>query len=84
MAILRDRFSGTGLTTHAIDRIALFRQDDASSRFRSVRHFILEQMQDQAVNSIDLPAGLSAGLTRSDHSQQVCLLRYLARLRYPN
>jgi putative phosphonate metabolism protein len=50
MAILRDRFSGIGLTTLTIDRIALFRQDHASSRFRIVRHFILKQTQDQATN----------------------------------
>jgi putative phosphonate metabolism protein len=33
MAMLRSRFVATGLTALAIDRIALFRQDDADSRF---------------------------------------------------
>jgi putative phosphonate metabolism protein len=36
VAWLRERFAATGLTTLAIDRIALFRQDDAASRFRIV------------------------------------------------
>ena len=35
-AWLRERFAATGLTTLAIDRIALFRQDDAASRFRII------------------------------------------------
>jgi putative phosphonate metabolism protein len=46
MAMLRDRFSATGLKTLAIDRIALFRQDDASSRFRIIRHSALERIAD--------------------------------------
>ena len=33
LTILRDRFSAIGLTTLAIDRIAVFRQNDAASRF---------------------------------------------------
>jgi putative phosphonate metabolism protein len=45
MAMLRDRFSAIGLKTLAIDRIALFRQDAADSRFRIIRHYVLEQMQ---------------------------------------
>lgn len=36
VAWLRERFAATGLTTLAIDRIALFRQDDGASRFRTV------------------------------------------------
>jgi putative phosphonate metabolism protein len=39
MAMLRSRFSTTGIEALAIDRIALFRQDDAASRFRIVEHW---------------------------------------------
>ena len=42
MAILRNRFSAIGLKTLAIDRIAVFRQDDADSRFRVVTHYVLK------------------------------------------
>jgi putative phosphonate metabolism protein len=41
LAMLRGRFSKTGLTMLAIDRIALFRQDDAHARFRIVNHWKL-------------------------------------------
>jgi putative phosphonate metabolism protein len=41
VAWLRDRFSETGLKTLAIDRIALFRQDDTASRFRIIEHWPL-------------------------------------------
>jgi Protein of unknown function (DUF1045) len=41
VAMLRDRFSATGLKTLAIDRLALFRQDDTASRFRIVGHWPL-------------------------------------------
>jgi putative phosphonate metabolism protein len=41
LTILRNRFSALGLKTLAIDRIALFRQDDACSRFRIVNHWKL-------------------------------------------
>jgi 2'-5' RNA ligase len=41
LAMLQNRFSALGLTTLAIDRIALFRQDDASLRFRIVSHWKL-------------------------------------------
>jgi putative phosphonate metabolism protein len=44
MAMLRDRFSAIGLKTLAIDRIALFRQDAADSRFRIIRHCALQQI----------------------------------------
>jgi putative phosphonate metabolism protein len=36
LTMLRNRFLALGLTTLAIDRIAVFRQDDANARFRSV------------------------------------------------
>ena len=36
LTMLRNRFSALGLTTLAIDRIAVFRQDDADARFRIV------------------------------------------------
>jgi putative phosphonate metabolism protein len=41
LAMLRARFSEIGLSTLAIDRIALFRQDDADARFRIVDHWRL-------------------------------------------
>lgn len=43
LAMLRDRFSAIGLETLAIDCIALFRQDNADTRFRIVGHFSLAQ-----------------------------------------
>jgi len=46
MAMLQSRFVATGLATLAIDRIALFRQDDADSRFRIVRSYDLTEVQD--------------------------------------
>ena len=47
LAMLRDRFAALGLTSLAIDRIALFRQDDADSRFRIVRQYVITQARDQ-------------------------------------
>ena len=44
--ILQERFALLEITTLSIDRIALFRQDDADSRFRIVRHCALERIQD--------------------------------------
>ena len=41
LAMLRERFATLGLATLAIDRIALFRQDDAGSRFRILDQFVL-------------------------------------------
>jgi putative phosphonate metabolism protein len=41
LAMLRGRFTALGLAALAIDRIALFRQDDAGSRFRSLQQFSL-------------------------------------------
>jgi len=41
LTMLRDRFSAIGLTTLAIDRIAVFRQNDAASRFQVVDHWKL-------------------------------------------
>src|SRR5262249_17801553 len=41
LANLRRRFAATGLATLAIDTIALFRQDDANSRFRVIGHWPL-------------------------------------------
>jgi putative phosphonate metabolism protein len=41
LAMLKDRFSALGLKTLSIDRIALFRQDDADSRFRVVGTYVL-------------------------------------------
>jgi putative phosphonate metabolism protein len=39
LAMLRERFAAIGLTRLAIDGIALFRQDSASSRFRIIGHW---------------------------------------------
>jgi putative phosphonate metabolism protein len=36
VSMLRDRFAATGLARLAVDAIALFRQDDATSRFRII------------------------------------------------
>ena len=41
LTMLKDRFSALGLKTLAIDRIALFRQDDAGSRFRIAGAYVL-------------------------------------------
>jgi putative phosphonate metabolism protein len=41
LTMLRDRFSTIGLTTLAIDRIAVFRQNDAAARFQVVNHWKL-------------------------------------------
>jgi putative phosphonate metabolism protein len=43
LAMLKDRFSALDLKTLAIDRIALFRQDDADSRFRIVGTYVLRE-----------------------------------------
>ena len=41
LAMLQGRFSGIGIRQLAVDRIALFRQDDAGSRFRIVSQWRL-------------------------------------------
>jgi putative phosphonate metabolism protein len=41
LPILQRRFAALGMTTLAIDRIALFRQDNADSRFRIIGHYAL-------------------------------------------
>jgi len=41
LTMLRERFSTIGLANLAIDRIALFRQNDADSRFQIVNHWKL-------------------------------------------
>jgi 2'-5' RNA ligase len=45
VTMLRKRFSATGIKTLAVDRIALFSQNDADSRFRILRHYVLAPMQ---------------------------------------
>jgi putative phosphonate metabolism protein len=45
VTMLRQRFSAMGLETLAVDRIALFSQNEADSRFRILRHYILAPMQ---------------------------------------
>ncbi|WP_454625555.1 DUF1045 domain-containing protein [Bradyrhizobium cenepequi] len=39
--MLRERFAAVRLATLAVDRLALFRQDDAASRFRIIAHWPL-------------------------------------------
>jgi putative phosphonate metabolism protein len=39
VALLRERFAALDLRVLAVDRIAVFRQDDAGSRFRVLAHF---------------------------------------------
>jgi putative phosphonate metabolism protein len=41
LAMLRDRFAALGLASLAIDQLALCRQDDADSRFRILKQFVL-------------------------------------------
>jgi putative phosphonate metabolism protein len=43
LPILQQRFAALEITALAIDRIALFRQDDAASRFRIIGHYALAQ-----------------------------------------
>jgi len=43
LTMLRERFATIGLTSVAIDGIALFRQDDAASRFRIIGHWQLRR-----------------------------------------
>jgi hypothetical protein len=43
LTMLRNRFSELGLSSLAIDRIAVFRQDMAASRFRVVKHWKLRK-----------------------------------------
>jgi putative phosphonate metabolism protein len=43
LALLRERFAALDLRELAIDRIAVFRQDDAGARFRVVTHFSLNR-----------------------------------------
>jgi putative phosphonate metabolism protein len=43
LTMLRNSFSATGLKTLAIDRIAVFRQENADSRFRIVKHWQLRR-----------------------------------------
>lgn len=44
LEMLRDRFRDTGIRDLAIDRIALFRQDDPARRFRVIGHWPLRGM----------------------------------------
>jgi len=50
VTILRTRFAELGLTRLAIDRIALFRQQDADSRFRFVAHWKLRGRESAGSN----------------------------------
>jgi hypothetical protein len=43
LAMLRNSFSAVGLKTLAIDRIAVFRQENANSRFRIVKDWQLRR-----------------------------------------
>jgi putative phosphonate metabolism protein len=42
--MLRERFAAIRLATLAVDRLALFRQDDAASRFRIIAHWPLRAL----------------------------------------
>jgi putative phosphonate metabolism protein len=42
LTMLRPHFAALNISTLAIDRLAVFRQDDAGSRFRIVRHYALQ------------------------------------------
>jgi putative phosphonate metabolism protein len=46
LAILRERFAALDLAALAVDRIALFRQDDAASRFGVIGHYALRSARD--------------------------------------
>jgi putative phosphonate metabolism protein len=46
LTVLRQRFAALKITALAVDRIALFRQDGADSRFRIVKHHALERAGD--------------------------------------
>jgi putative phosphonate metabolism protein len=59
LAMLQNRFSAIGLQTLAVDRIALFRQDDDHSRFRILNQFVLEQ-----VSYEPLPLSATSGTDR--------------------
>ena len=43
LTMLRDRFAVIGLAALAIDRIAVFRQDNAASRFQVLNHWTLDK-----------------------------------------
>jgi len=45
LAILRQRFATLDMNSIAVDRLALFKQSDSSSRFRSVQHYSLTRAQ---------------------------------------
>jgi len=49
LATLRQRFSEIGIERLAIDRIVLFRQDDASSRFRIIGQWLLREQRSSAI-----------------------------------
>jgi putative phosphonate metabolism protein len=44
LTLLQDQFAELGHSTLAIDRIAVFRQDDAQSRFRIIAHYGLQPL----------------------------------------
>jgi putative phosphonate metabolism protein len=50
LTMLQQRFAALKLTTLAVDRIALFRQNDAGSRFRIVGHYALAQTSAQSLS----------------------------------
>jgi putative phosphonate metabolism protein len=50
LTILQQRFATLNITTLAVGRIALFRQNDAASRFRIVGHYGLAQTSAQSLS----------------------------------
>jgi putative phosphonate metabolism protein len=55
LAMLRNRFASTGLETLAVDRIVVFRQADAASRFRIVGQWELRAIVAGANRQLNLP-----------------------------
>jgi putative phosphonate metabolism protein len=51
LRMLRDRFSALGLPSLAIDRIAVFRQDDVDSRFRIIKHWKFRLEDNRTIRS---------------------------------
>jgi hypothetical protein len=44
--ILQERFASLEITTLSIDSIAVFRQNDADSRFRIAKRYVLKRIRD--------------------------------------
>jgi hypothetical protein len=51
LRMLRDRFSALDLPSLAIDRIAVFRQDNADFRFRIIKHWKFRLEDNRTIRS---------------------------------